>query len=177
MSVALRVAGDATAVVSAARDRVRLELPGAALFRVGTVQQMYRDQLAPTLSVMRLLGAFAGFGLAMAAIGVSGVLSYSVTQRTRELGIRLALGAHAAEVRNMVVWQAMTTVVTGAAVGTVIAVLSGRLLATLLYDVKPADPTTLLGVAALLVLVGLTASYLPARRAASVAPVEALRTE
>jgi putative ABC transport system permease protein len=124
-----------------------------------------------------LLGGFAASALILAAIGIYGLLAYSVGQRRRELGIRLALGASRGDVVSQVVGDGIRLAGVGIGVGVLIALAVTRLLAALLYGVGASDPTTFVGVVALLALVSLVASYLPARRAAKVDPMVALRYE
>jgi len=124
-----------------------------------------------------LLGIFAFFAILLAAIGLYGLMAYAVEQRTVEFGIRLALGADFAGLRNMVVGQAMTLAAAGIAIGFAAAWLLTRVLATMLYTVKAHDPLVFGSVAALLAAIAFVASYLPARRALRVDPVVALRYE
>jgi len=177
LTFALRTEGDPTSVLRAARDRVHRLEPGAPVYGEATIEQMLAEQVAPTRSILQLIGAFAGLGLAMAAIGVFGVLSYSVSRRTHEIGIRAALGANAFKLTAMVVGQAMSKVLLGTGLGLVAALFTNRFLATMLFDVSPTDPVTIAGVTIVLCLVALLASYLPARRATRVDPTVALRSE
>jgi len=133
--------------------------------------------VGPRRFAMLLLSAFALLALLLAGVGIVGVVSYSVAQRTREIGIRTALGARATDMVMMFVRSTMVWVAAGLAVGLVIAFASTRLLRTLLFDVQPADPTVLGVVSVLLGAIALAACYLPARRAASVDPLVALRYE
>jgi len=126
---------------------------------------------------MMLLAIFAAMALLIAAVGLYGVISYTVTQRTQEIGIRMALGAQRGDVLRMVVGQAMAMTAAGVAIGALGAFLLTRLMATLLFDVKPGDPITFVVVAGLLGAVALFASYIPGRRATTVDPVIALRAE
>ena len=121
--------------------------------------------------------AFAGLALALAAIGIYGVVSYWVVQRTREIGIRMALGASAAQMRTLVLGQSIRLAAIGAAAGLAAALASSRLLSSLLYDVRPTDVITLVTVSVVLIAVALVASYIPARRASKVDPMVALRYE
>jgi putative ABC transport system permease protein len=137
------------------------------------------DRLSKDVAVRRVsvvvLSVFAALAMVLAAIGIYGVLAYAVAQRTREIGIRMALGADASRVRRLVVRQGMTPAALGLAIGLVAAVFATRLMQKLLYGVTPGDPATLALVALLLGGVALGASYLPARRATRVEPTEALR--
>jgi len=127
--------------------------------------------------VARLFGLFAVLGLVLACIGLYGLLSYEVAGRTREIGIRTALGAQRRDVWVMVLRQGLLLVICGAVVGTGAAMVVTRLLVSLLYNVQPSDPGTLVAVAVLLVAVGIVACSLPARRATRVDPMVALRYE
>jgi putative ABC transport system permease protein len=147
------------------------------VFNEITVEQMLARQTAPTRAILQLIGAFAGLGLAMAAVGVFGVLSYSVSRKTREIGIRTALGADTRRVTAMVVGQAMTRVLAGTVIGVLASLAAGRLLGGMLFEVTPVDPATIAGVVVLLAAVALLASYVPARRATRVDPTIALRAD
>lgn len=177
MTFALRTAGEPTDVLRSARERLRSISPSAPMFNEITAQQMLARQVAPTRAILQLIGAFAGIGLAMAAIGVFGVLSYSVARRTREIGIRSALGADRLQLIAMVVAQAMTRVLAGTALGVGLTLAGGRLIAGLLFGVSPVDPLTIAGVTLVICLAALAASYLPARRATRVDPTLALRSD
>jgi predicted permease len=139
------------------------------------------DEVAHFMSVHRfvlaLLGGFASLALALAAIGLYGVIAYGVSQRTREMGVRIALGARAADVITMVLREAMSLSVVGIVAGGVGAVAATRALRGLLFGVQPGDPATLVATALILILVAVAAAYVPARRAASIDPIEAFRAE
>ena len=136
-------------------------------------------------TIMWLLGGFAGLALVLAAIGIYSVISYAVTQRTHEIGIRVALGATRADVASLVIRHGAVLTLTGIATGMIGAFAISRFLASLpfqvrwmlLFDVRPADPRILCGVSAILAMIALLASYLPARRAGKVDPMVALRYE
>jgi ABC-type antimicrobial peptide transport system permease subunit len=124
-----------------------------------------------------LLGTFAGVALVLAVAGIYGVISYSVAQRTREFGIRLALGSEVTRVQRLVVWNGARLALLGLAIGLPAAFGLTRLIAGLLYGVAPWDPVTFVGVAVVLGAVSLVASYVPARRVSRVDPIIAMRTE
>ena len=139
------------------------------------------DVIAPQLVQPRLnallLSAFAFAALLLAAIGLYGIMASAVSQQTRELGVRLALGATPDRLRAMVLRQALTVAATGALAGLLAALAGSRLLTTMLFEVSPIDPVALLGACGLLLAVALLAAYVPARRATKVDPVVALRYE
>ena len=124
-----------------------------------------------------LLGTFAAIALTLAAVGIYGVLSYLVARRTHEIGIRLAVGANRSQVLGMVLRQALTLTGLGIGAGVIAALVLTRLMQTLLYEVKPADPVTFVSVSIVLVGVAIVAGALPAYRATRVSPLVALRTE
>jgi putative ABC transport system permease protein len=173
----IRTEGDPESLASAARGVVRDVDPGLAIFGIEPLQNTVARSVAQQRFTMLLVGAFAAVALVLAAIGIHGVLSYTVAQRTRELGIRLALGAQPGRLVRLVVGQGLRLCGAGLALGLAGALLVTRLLETLLYGVTPLDPGTFFGVPAILLLVALAASYLPARRAARVDPILALRAE
>jgi putative ABC transport system permease protein len=124
-----------------------------------------------------LLATFAAVALVLAAVGIYGVISYAVSRRTHEIGVRVALGASPATVVRLIIAQGMRVVTVGVAIGLAGALVASRLMTTLVYGVRVTDPLTYAGVAALLVVVALVASYLPARRATRIDPLVAMRAE
>jgi putative ABC transport system permease protein len=135
------------------------------------------DSLGPQRFATTLLAAFAGLAILLAAVGLYGLMSYSVAQRTSEIGIRMALGAQRGEVLSMVLRQGTKLAVAGIVAGVVIGLMLTRMMESVLYGVSAADPISFAGAAVLLVLVALVACYLPARRAMKVDPMVALRYE
>jgi predicted permease len=176
LSFVAQVRGDPAAFTAAARDVVRTlapELPP----RVRTLAALRDDSLAQRRFALLLLAVFAGGALALAALGVYGVAAYTVARRTREMGVRLALGARPSQVLGLVVGQGTRAVAVGGALGLLGAFALGRALASLLYGVRPADPATLAAVALTIAAAGVVASLAPARRAARLDPALALRDE
>jgi putative ABC transport system permease protein len=141
------------------------------------MHELLANAAASTRFQMVLMGIFAGIGLLLAAVGIYGLISYSVTQRTREIGIRMALGAERSDVLRMVVREGVRLSLMGVGAGVLAAFALSRLMASLLYGVGPTDPTTFGVVPVGLTVVALAASYIPARRATKVEPVVALRYE
>jgi putative ABC transport system permease protein len=149
-----------------------------AIVRTVTIGETFiREQLAPTRFAMALLLAFAVIALVLSAVGLYGVIAYSVTQRTREIGVRIALGADRRSVERLVVGAGLRLATIGLIVGVGVALASTRLLSGLLYGVSPADPASFVAIALLVVAVALLASWLPARRAVRIDPITALRAE
>lgn len=177
MSVVLRSTADPAALATALTQEVQAVDPDLPVFGVRTMKQMVETSLAQRRFSAALVASLAGFSLALAAIGVYGVLAFSVGQRTKEIGIRMALGARQNEVIRMVLWQGMRMILLGVAVGVVGALGFSRFLARLLYGVGPVDPIVFSCVPLALMAVALVASYVPARRATRIDPMEALRCE
>jgi ABC-type antimicrobial peptide transport system permease subunit len=151
--------------------------PDLPVSNVSTLDHIVAKSISQPRFYMLMLGTFAALALTLAAIGVFGVLSYAVSQRTREIGIRMALGAHERSVVGLVVRQAFRLVAAGLACGTVAAFFLSRTMATMLFSINPTDPVTFAAVAGILGGVAMLASYLPARRATRVDPIVALRAE
>jgi putative ABC transport system permease protein len=173
----IRTQGDPSAVASSARQIVREADPSLALTGLQAMTDILRTSIAPTRASMLLLVLFAAIAMVMAAVGVFGVMSYTVNLRRREMGIRLALGARPSEVRRMIVADGMKQALLGVAVGLAGATWLTRLMGTLLFGVSPGDPLTLAIVASLLLMTAALACYLPARRATRIDPLVVLRTE
>jgi putative ABC transport system permease protein len=176
-AVVVRVSGDAGAAVEAVRTAVRRSEPGLLLDSVLTMSAALDRDLARERLVAYLASAFAGLALLLACIGLYGVLSFTVTRRTQEMGVRMALGARPGDLTRMVIGDGSRVVLAGLALGVGAAFLVGRLSTTLLTGVSASDPLTLIAVGASLVIVTLAAAYLPARRASRIDPAVALRTE
>ena len=147
------------------------------VFKIRTESQQIDQQVFKERLIARMSGFFGVLALVLACIGLYGLISYEVSRRTREIGIRAALGAGRRDVLRMVVGQGMRLAIAGAALGTVLALVLLRYAKSLLFGVGASDPVTFIVVAALLIGVMLAASYVPARRAMSVDPVVALRYE
>ncbi|HEY9283741.1 MAG TPA: ABC transporter permease [Pyrinomonadaceae bacterium] len=177
MSLTVRASGDPTAIVAGIRAELSAADKNVPLANVKMMEQYVSDSLGRRRFSALLLMMFAGAAMALAAMGVYGVISSSVTQRTREIGIRVALGARPADVLRLVVAQGMALVVAGVALGLVGALALTRLMSGLLYGVSAADPSTFAGVALLLLAVALAACLVPALRATKVDPTVALRAE
>jgi len=177
MVVALRTAQQPLTLVPSLKQALAAVDPNLALSRVTTMEQRLASTLARPRVNALLLAAFAATALVLAALGIYGVIAYSVVQRTRELGIRVALGARAEDVLTMVMRQGLTPVLIGLAIGLAVAAVGSRVLRSLLYGVAMTDLATYGMVAAFLAAVAAAASYVPARRAARADPMTALRTE
>jgi putative ABC transport system permease protein len=176
-SVLVRTAGDPLAVSRAVRDAIRQTDPALAVFDVATLDETILRSISRERSTMMLLAAFAISALLLALIGVHGILAYAVSQRRRELGVRLALGAKHADVIRMVLGQGAQLVVTGVVLGLGVALLATRLLGSLLFGVQPTDALTFGAVTFMVMAVALLAAWLPARRATAIDPAITLRID
>jgi len=174
---AIRTASDPDALAKAAQRAIWSVDKDQAVSYVMSMTQLATESLAPQRVVAILLGIFAAVALTLAAVGLYGVISYSASQRTHEIGIRMALGASRSEVLRLVMLDGLRLTALGLAFGLAGALVLARLMSSLLYGVAPRDPATLAGVAILLAAVALLASYIPARRAMRVDPMTALRYE
>ena len=177
MYVILRTAGDPGALAAAARRTVQEADPLLAITGIRTMDDIMARSLARQRFTMLLLGVFGAVALALAAIGIYGIMAYAVRRRTREIGIRMALGARPAQVLGLVVGQGMRLAAIGLAVGVAAAFVATRLMERLLYGVSATDPVTFAGIATLFAAVAFVASWLPARRAVATNPTTALRAD
>jgi predicted permease len=177
MSYVVRTSVPPTSVAPAVRRAVDAVDKNLALAQVGTLQDVLDRASAPMAFTMVLLAIAAGVALLLGVIGIYGVMSYVVSQRTGEIGVRLALGAEPGEVARMIVRQGGIVAIAGVVIGLAVALAGSRLIESLLYDVGPRDPGVFLATTLTLLAVALIACWLPARRAAHLSPIEALRTE
>jgi putative ABC transport system permease protein len=177
MNLAVRTSGEPVALVRMARRVVGALDPALAMYDVTTMEQLMSERSQGRRFVLILIGVFAVVAIVMAAVGLYGVIAYSVTQRRHEIGIRVALGARLADITRLVLRQGAALTAAGVVLGLGAALVGGRLVAGLLFGVSARDPAVFIGVASALAVVALAASYAPARRAAAVDPVEVLRGE
>ena len=177
MDIGVRSASPADAVVAAIRTEIRAFDPELPLSHVTTLESALQRSMAPRLFNAVLLSIFGSAALLLCVVGIYGVVSYSVSQRTREIGVRMTLGARPEEVFRLVIWRALRMAFAGAAIGGAAALLLGRVLQGLLYGVHPRDPFTFLAVLSILTIVAGVAAYVPARRAMHLDLVSALRSD
>lgn len=177
LSFALRTEREPAALAAELRTLMKELAPGQPLFGFRTLDERFRASISTERLTLLLLGLFAGLALLLAAVGLYGVLSYTVGQRTREIGVRMALGAKPGSVVGLVLGQGLRLAATGLLAGLATALGLSRLLKSLLYEVSPFDPLSFAAVALVLTAIGLLACWLPARRATLVHPLEALRSE
>ena len=178
MNVVIRTdTPDAAQLTAAVRAEIKAFDPDQIIWRTQTLEQLVGTSVAPRRFNMLVLGIFAGVALVLAAVGLYGVMSYSVSWRTHEIGVRMALGAKRADVLRLVVRQGMTMTLIGVAIGLAGAIALSRLMTSMLYGVSTTDPLTFTGVSVVLLAVALLACLLPARRATRVDPIVALRSE
>jgi putative ABC transport system permease protein len=177
MALLIRTGLDPEVLAPAIRKSVIATDPGVPVSDVRSMTQVLNDSISTDRFRTHLLATFALLALALAAIGVYGVISYGVAQRSREIGIRLALGAPRAEIVRLVVGEGMLTVAVGIGLGVLAAMGLSRFLASLLYAVRPGDPSTFIAITTLLAAVALAACILPARRAMRLDPILTLKAE
>jgi putative ABC transport system permease protein len=177
MTVIMKANGDPNQLIALARERVKAVDPDQPIYNIRTMDEIRGESVAPQRLNLMLLSIFAGIAFVLAVVGIYGVMSYAVTQRTHEIGIRMAIGAQPRDVFRMILGQGMLLTVIGLVLGLLGAFGLTRLMATMLFSVKPTDPATFAGVALLLTAVALIACYIPGRRATRVDPVDSLRYE
>jgi predicted permease len=176
-AIVVHTSSEPLELVSAVRGVIWNEDPDLPVSNVQTVEQAAADSLGQERLIAQIMGFFAFVALALAAVGLYGLISYSVTQRTREIGLRMALGADAGRVLSATIRQALTLALSGMVIGVLVALAASRVMANLLYDISPVDPLTYVGVSLVLVIVAVVAGLIPALRATRVDPATALRHE
>ena len=177
MALMVRTNASPSTYVATMREIVRSLDADQPLAQVATGDQLLARRLSEPRFNTLLLASFAGLGLLLAAIGIYGVVSFLVTQRTHEFGIRMALGAQTANVLRLVLGKAILLSLIGVGLGLLASLALTRLMKDLIYGVGPTDPLTLIAVALILAVIAIIASYIPARRATKVDPLVALRYE
>ena len=177
MTAVLRTSAEPASLAAAARGEVRKMDTSLAVFNVHTMEFLLDSSLAQPRFRTALLGAFAGVALILAAIGLYGVTAYSVTRRTNELGVRMALGARKNDVLTLILGQAVGLAALGIGIGLVLSLAAMRVISKLLFGVNAADPLTFAATALLILVVAVAASLIPALRAIKVDPMVALRYE
>jgi putative ABC transport system permease protein len=177
MTLVVRGSGAPSSYTASLRDAVRSVDPGIPLAEVHTMNELVSQSLGRTRLSTTLFSLFGALGLLLAAVGIYGVMSYTVQRRRHEIGVRIALGASGGDVVRMVVRRGAQLVVIGLVIGTIGGLAGGRLLENLLFGVTPGDRVTFFAIAAILGGVGLLAAYLPARKATRVDPTSVLRGE
>jgi putative ABC transport system permease protein len=177
MTWVLRTTADPVGGAGSARAAVRSVDPNLGISDVATMDQVLNDSTSDRQLDMLLFALLGGLAFSLAAVGIYGVVAYSVTQRTHEIGVRMALGAQRTDVVRMVIGQGLRLAVAGVVIGAAIAVIGSRLIQSMLFEVKPADPGIYVAVAGAVLAVAMLASYVPARRATRVDPIRALRSE
>jgi putative ABC transport system permease protein len=177
MVVYLRTHAESGTLGDAVRREVQAIDPTIPVFEVRTMDEVVAKYLEQRRFALELLGVFAGVALLLASIGIYGVMAYTFSQRTNEIGIRMAMGAQRGDILKIAVGEGALIVAFGLAAGLAGSLVLTRFLQTMLFDVKPTDPITFAGISALLAAVALAACFVPARRAARVDPLVALRHE
>ena len=177
MTVIVKASGDPNQLIAAAREQVKQIDPDQPIYNIRTMDEIRAESVSSERLNLTLFSIFAGIALILAIVGIYGVMSYSVTQRTHEIGIRMAIGAQQRDVFKMVIGQGMMLALIGIGIGLVGAFALTRLMSTMLFGVTATDPATFAAIAVLLTVVALIACYLPGRRATKVDPVISLRYE
>ncbi len=177
MSLVVRSTSDPRMLVDTVRDQVKRLNPALAVAEVQLMDQITQESVETPRFAFVLVGLFAGLAILLAAIGIYGVISYSVSQRTSEFGLRVALGAQRVDVPRLVLTHAAALVLAGTALGVVFALVLARVLKSLIYDVSPADPLTFASVGLMVIVIAVLACYIPARKATKADPMIALRAE
>jgi predicted permease len=177
MYLVIRTHSEPASLAAAVRAEIRKEDKDLPISKVQTMEQLLSDSVSPRRFSGMLLGLFAALALILAIVGIYGVISHSVSQRTHELGLRMALGAKQSDILQLVLKQGLRLILTGLTVGLLAAFAMSRFLSSLLLGVSPTDLPTFVGVSLLLTGVALLACYIPARRATKVDPMVALRYE
>jgi predicted permease len=177
VALAVRTHGDPGAVYGAVRSLVAQIDPQLPVHDMRPMEQVVTETMASRRRTLWLVGALAALALVLASVGIYGVMSYAVTERVHEIGVRMALGAQRRDVLRLVVGHGMRHAAIGLLLGSVAAFFAARAMTTLLFDIRPGDPLTYIGIAVVLALAALAACYIPARRATAVDPMVALRYE
>jgi ABC-type antimicrobial peptide transport system permease subunit len=177
MWITLRARGDAAAITEAARTTVHRIDGNLPLMKIRTMHRVFEDSLSTARLLMHLLAAFAGFALLLDAIGIYGIVDYAVKQRTREMGVRMALGASRSVIFRLALRGGLIPALAGVALGLPVALMLSGILRAMLYGINPRDGLVFAGVPCVLLAVAFGATFLPARRAATVDPMVALRCE
>jgi len=177
MNVVVRTAADPATLATAVRKEVWAVNPNQPVANISTMNELLMISAARTRFNTLLLSLFAMIALTLASVGIFGVMSYTVTQRTREIGVRMALGAQSSDVLRLIIRQGMILAAVGIVIGLAAALAITRVMTSLLYGISATDPATFVGIALLLAGVALIACYIPAKRATKVDPMVALRNE
>jgi len=177
MLLAVRAEGDPAALAGAIRDMARSIDPSVMLWRIGAMDDLMDEYLAPRRLSLRLVQGFAAVALVLALIGIYGILGYTVSQRVPEIGVRMALGARRGDIVRMVIASGARLGLIGIAAGVAVSLATSRILNGLLFGVEPTDTVTYASVIVLMLVTGLLACAIPAMRAARVNPLSAIRAE
>jgi predicted permease len=177
LSLVVRADSDPQLLVDAIRNQIAKLDPALAVADVQSMDQIVTASVATPRFAFILVGLFGGLAILLAAIGIYGVIAYSVTQRTFEFGLRMALGARQFDVLRLVLMQAAKLILSGTVIGVLLALMLARGLKTLIYDVSPADPLTFTAIGLAVIVIAIFACYIPARKATEADPMSALRAE